>query len=260
MNVLGKAHFTDDQVKRFTIAHRPPPEESPLPARIRITKDNVVEQWQFGYVILPLAIVAAAMRWSDRRTWMLLLAAGFVFLIWIGFTHLLGRFLIMLVPIGGLLIARVHWKSAWPGAILLLLLSTLSWPDLYGRLAHTTRDPARQALIGRQNLAFLVPDELADMSADERQVGLVGDAGAFLYQIPMSRLHYRTVFDVTGSGNDPVNAWEGPQAKGDRNWLLVIHPAEIERLHTTYWGIPSLPSEWADRHEPFVIHGESLKK
>ena len=94
----------------------------------------------------------------------------------------------------------------------------------------------RSELIGVQNFSFMIPPELMAMENADQQVGLVGDAGAFLYQIPMSRLHYRTVFDVPGNVDDPVAAWVG---KVDSNWLLVINPSEIERLHRTYWKIPA---------------------
>jgi hypothetical protein len=263
MNVLGRAHFTEDQVQRFITAHRPPPEEAAPAARLAATWNNVIVQWQFGFVILPLAIVAAAARWRSRHTWMLVLTGVIIFIVWIGFTHLLGRFLIMLVPMAALLIGRVRWGRAWDilAVVLLITSAALSWHGMYARLIVTTRDPLRSALIGRQDLSFTIPEELLEMRDDNKQVGLVGDAGAFLYQIPMTRLHYRTVFDVPANGSDPIDAWVGPQAKGDPNWLLVVNPTEIERLHRTYIGIPALPDDWAARGvQPFVLRGDRLGK
>jgi len=264
MKVLGKAHFTDGQVRRFIIAHSAPADERAPLARLRVTWNDVIAQWQFGFVILPLALAAAAARWRQRGTWALLFTAAIIFIVWIGFTHLLGRFLIMLVPIAALLIGRVRWgRTSQVAAVVLLIVSAVfSWRQMYWRLAQTTRDPLRSALIGRQDLTFTIPEELLEMRDDNnKQVGLVGDAGAFLYQIPMTRLHYRTVFDVPADDSDPIDAWVGPQAKGDRDWLLVVNPTEINRLHRTYIGIPALPADWASRgDQPFVLRGDRVGK
>ena len=43
---------------------------------------------------------------------------------------------------------------------------------------------------------------------------LIGDARAFLYPVPMSRLRYRTVFDVKSDAPDIVQAWMGTETPG----------------------------------------------
>ena len=91
------------------------------------------------------------------------------------------------------------------------------------------------------------------------QIGLVGDAQAFLYPVPLSRMHYRAVFNLHTGTDDPVRAWVGDEPIGNPHWLLVINPAEINRLHATYYGVPALPADWAS-HGPdaLFLRGDRL--
>jgi hypothetical protein len=76
----------------------------------------------------------------------------------------------------------------------------------------------------------------------------------------MTRLHYRSVFDIPSDVDDAVDAWVGSEAKGNANWLLVINPAEVDRLHRTYWKTPALPAEWQNRGpEPFILRGDEIR-
>ena len=263
MHTLGHGHFSPEQVTRFVAAHSPTPAERPWGARLRITWTDVLAQWQFGYVLLPAGLLAAAVRWRDPKVRFLLAAGGVTFLVWIGFTHLLGRFLIQWVPLAAILLASVRWNRAWPaGVVLVLLAAGLGWSGVYPRLTFTTHNPEhpeRAILIGVQNLSFMVPDELNQIQNADKCMALVGDAGAFLYQIPMTRLRYRTVFDVPAGVADPVRAWAGADVIGDPDWLLVINPSEVTRLHGTYAGIPALPRAWGDRVEPFVLDGAKVR-
>ena len=61
----------------------------------------------------------------------------------------------------------------------------------------------------------------------------------------MSRLHYHTVFDLPADVTDPVAAYASPAAEGNPDWLLVVNPAEVARLHATYLDTPPLPADWA---------------
>jgi hypothetical protein len=259
--IFGKAYFSDGQIERFRIAHSPTPDQASPVARLRVTWLDVIAHWQFGYILLPAALVAAAVRRRDRQTWLLLITAVIIFIVWIGFTHLLGRFLVMFIPIGAILIGRLQWGRARPAAVALVAVAAaLGWPGVVSKLSEITLDQTRSALIGREDLAFMVPPELSEMSASDKQIGLVGDAQPFLYQVPMSRLHYRTVFDIPPGETDPIDAWVGAEAKGNPNWLLVINPTEIERLHRTYFDVPGLRPEWVQRGpEPFVVRGDQSK-
>ncbi len=256
MKTLGQGHFSDGQAERFRRAHSPTAAEQPIAARFRILWTDVLSQWQYDYVLLPAAVVAAGLGWQKRRTWVLLITGAIIFITWIGFTHLIARFLVMLIPIAGILIGQIRWKNMWPiGIVLGASAAAFGWTGIFDNLARTTRDPVRSILIGITNLDFAIPLELKGMKNSDKQVGLVGDAEAFLYQIPISRLHYRTVFDLPAGKSDPVEAWAGE--KVDANWLLVINPMEIERLHRTYLDVPSLPKAWEKRgEEPWVMEGK----
>jgi hypothetical protein len=258
METLGHGHFTEVQVERFHIAHSPRPDQRALASRLRIAWNEVPANWQYGYVLLPMGLLVAAWRWRDRRTWLLLLTGAIIFIVWIGFTHLEPRFLVMLIPLAAMLIAPVRWGRAWPmGVMIVLVAAGFGWTGVFGRLAQTTRDPVRSAFIGVQDLSFLVPPELTDPINVDKQVGLVGGAEAFLYQIPMTRLHYRTVFDIPAGDGNPIDAWVGSAARGNPNWLLVINPAEVQRLHQTYWKVPGPSKDWASK-VPFVMPGEAM--
>jgi hypothetical protein len=258
MNFLGRAHFTLEQVQRFRQAHSPTPNQQSMTSRLAIVWTDVIAHWQYGFIILPVALLAIALRFKDRRTWATLAAAAIIFIVWIGFTHLLPRFLIQLIPIAAILIGTIQWRKTWPAAIALVFFAAaLGWSGVSDRLTYTTRDPDRSQLIGREDLSFTIPPELADMKDSDKQVALIGDAEAFLYQIPMSRLHYRTVFDIPTNTTDPIEAWAGPIAENNSNWLLVINPSEIKRLHETYLDVPPLPPQWVARgNQPFILQAD----
>ncbi len=139
---------------------------------------------------------------------------------------------------------------------MLIVGASFGWAKTRSKITDITLDPDRSNFIGVLDLAFMVPPELQDMKNADKQVYLIGDAGAFLYQIPMSRLHYRSVFDVPADATDAISAWAGESAKHDHNSLLVINPTEVARLHRTYKNIPPPLPEWKDKDEPFVLRGE----
>jgi hypothetical protein len=256
MKALGRDHFDAVQVKRFHDAHSPTANLEPFTAKVGVLWRDVIYHWQFGYLILPAGLIACFLRWRDPRSRLIFICGLFVLIVWIGFTHLLPRFLVMLIPIAAIAIARIHWGRAWPaGVVLLLVAASLAWSKVIPEL---TRQPA---VIGVENLTDILPPELQTARDSQMQIGLVGDAQAFLYQIPLSRMHYRAVFNLHTGTDDPVQAWLGPEPIGNPNWLLMINPNEIDRLHATYFGVPALPPDWASR-EPndFFIRGDQLRK
>ena len=82
-------------------------------------------------------------------------------------------------------------------------------------------------------------------------LSLVGEAQAFYYQRPMSRLRYRTVFDVP-PGDNVVESWLGGRRQGENEWL-VVSPSELERFANTYWGIPRPPPDLLGKGDPLVL-------
>ena len=212
----------------------------------------MIAHWQYGFVLLPAALVACALGWEKRETWLIVICGLFVLVVWIGFTHLLPRFLVMLIPIAAIAVGRIEWGRAWPAGIVLLVAAAgVGWSYVIPELCRQSNPPPfhvqpRPAFFGTEDLKFMLPEELLDTRERDPhlQIALIGDAQAFLYQIPMSRMHYRTVFNVAGDTDDPIDAWIGPQVRGDPNWFLVINPVEIDRLHKTYLYIPALPEGW----------------
>jgi hypothetical protein len=256
MNLLGRAHFTIEQVARFRQAHSPTPTQQSLTARLTILWTDVITHWQFGFILFPVAAFAVITNLKSRRTQSLLSAAAVILIVWIGFTHLIPRFLVQLIPLAALLIGSIPVRKFQLSLVLIALLAApLGWLNIFTPLTRITADPIRSALIGREDLSFMIPDTLADMKDTQKQIALIGDAGAFLYQIPMSRLHYKTVFDLPANTTDPIQAWAGEEAKNNPNWILVINPTEIARLHKTYLDVPPLPPQWSARgDQPFILN------
>ena len=67
----------------------------------------------------------------------------------------------------------------------------------------------------------------------------------------MSRLSYRTVFDVDAKpGESVIDAWAAGRRRARGGWSIRT---SWRRFHETYRGIPPLPAEYADAREPFVV-------
>jgi len=98
---------------------------------------------------------------------------------------------------------------------------------------------AEMQVLGAEDFSALIPTDvqlILNVDKNDPHFALAGDAKAFLYQIPMKRLRYRTVFDVQNkTGDDIVQAWLGEQ-KGSP--YIVIDPLELQRFTRTYYGLP----------------------
>ena len=262
MSVLGRDHFSAAQVERFRAAHSPPPAERSPAGRAGVAWRDVLAHWQFGYVLLPAAVAAAAVRWRDRQTWLLVVVGGVVAVVWFGFTHLLPRFGVMAIPVAAVLVGRASAGRRWPiGLAVAGLAAAFGWAGVGSALAAWSRPAERGGLFGLTDLTAIMAEApaLADAVATGKQIGLVGDAQAFFYQVPMARLHYHTVFDLPADVTDPVAAYASPAAEGSPDWLLVVNPAEVARLHATYLDTPPLPADWAARGpKTFLLRGDEL--
>ena len=238
MEVLGKGHFSDVQVERWRKAHSPTDKEKTLGARLGAGWGRIAMDWRYGFLFLPLTLVAIGLG-RDRRAIFLGAVLAVQLIIWLAFTHLEGRFFILAIPIGAMLIGLVR-AQVWPwiagGLIVVMALAGfLILNDRYSLV----RKAAEQAAFGVEDLTWLVklpPEiEIEKLPAD-RPIILVGDAEAFFYSgIPMTRLKYRTVFDVPGAaGGDWLNKWTGG-ARG----TVVVFPGELSRFKKTYLSVPA---------------------
>jgi 4-amino-4-deoxy-L-arabinose transferase-like glycosyltransferase len=252
MKTLGRAHFDPIQQQRFELAHSPKPEDRPLLARFQRAGREILIGWQFGYVIWPLAAAGLVLAKARRRE-MLLLAALLltILVIWIGFTHLLGRFFVLCIPIAAIAVALAtpkQWRQvAATGAIFLVLVSC--W-NLHPRLREFTAKAAN-GFYGLDDLSYFTAPELEHVAAGEN-VYLIGDAEAFLYRFPANQLHYRTVFDLPSDAKDMYQAWTG-MPKDQIHGTLVINPMEVHRLATHYYRVPDLPPDFSDPTDQVTI-------
>jgi hypothetical protein len=267
MKLLGRAHFSPDQVERWERAHAVPADKSPIPARLRAAWDQIFVDWRFGYVILPAAALAVLYplltgrrhhalspgtpgeRVGVRGSSDLQVASGapepqptaFLpalvaawFLFWLFFTHLEGRFFVLAVPVLAMIVARVELPIAR-----LALLCGLLLQVGFGMLNF--QPPIAQQFIPYRDLiaidTFPLPDDLADAASTGASVCLIGDATPFRYPLPSARLHYRTVFDVDPRGRPIEDAWADgcPRHPGD---LLLLDFNELARFSQTYFAIP----------------------
>jgi len=254
MSLFGKAHFSGVQAQRWERAHKPPPAQSSVPARLKAFGSEVLFNWQFGYVLPPLGVVAAV---AARRnpntvllTTLLLIFTGF----WLAVTHLQGRFFVLAIPAAALLVAMVDWgRRAWVGAAAVAVAAGVGLVSMHLRFSARMNGPQGLAgVIAVPGVAFeqLHPPELQNM-APEATLTLVGEARAFWFPRKVKWLRYRTVFDVDADPTtDLIDSWRGQAVPNE--WLF-IDPAELTRFSRTYFGVPQPPQEVRARTEPYVV-------
>ena len=253
MSTLGRGHFDAVQVERFRIAHSPPPDQSSLPARVTRAARVIFADWQYGYVLWPLTLGALFIAWRRREARLIAVYLLIVLFIWIAFTHLLARFYVLAIPVAAMSVGLVRWKD-WAATVGVgALIASVIGIALVNTPLEGFCSKARMGLFGLDDLSWMVPPELTEMDRSDVQVSLMGDAEGFLYRIPSSRLHYRTVFDLPGDATDIYHAWLGV-GREDVKGLVVINPMEVERLSKTYFHVPGLPYDFSGpRDRPFVI-------
>jgi hypothetical protein len=109
------------------------------------------------------------------------------------------------------------------------------------------------SILGIENLSGIEGRFLDDLPPGATVV-LAGDAKAFWYSIPMSRLRYRTVFDVDAdNGSDLATLWNGGSPPAQTR--LIVDPGELERLHKYYWKMPA-PPLWVQQQAPRDAQGQ----
>jgi hypothetical protein len=248
MHLLGHADFSPDQVDRWERAHSPRPDQQSLPARIAAFGDQVLFDRRYGYALLPLAVLSALVAWRRPEARALLLLLLAVAAIWIFATHLQSRFFVLAVPVCALLVGTTPlWRRAWPAvAVVVVAMAVPSYLWLNAQLTPYLGP------FGVTDFKDAMPPAYVKLADEGRNIALVGQGQVFWYQVPMTRLSYRTVFDVNAAGAaDPITPWLGPNPRPDQ-WLLV-YPSELERFSKTYAHIPPPPAEMVGRPEPVVV-------
>lgn len=253
MEILGKGHFSDVQVERWRLAHSPKTGETKLTERLAIGWQRIAADWRFGFVFLPLMVVAIALR-RDWRSGFIALVILLQLIIWLGFTHLQGRFFVLAIPLGAVLIGIVRfppWRWIASGGVLALaLIGFVILGDRYKFL----NKPAEAGVLGVEDLTWLVKlrteIDVQTLPAN-RPIILVGDAQAFFYSgIPMTRLHYQTVFDVAG---DDSHDWLSKWILGAKGTVLVF-PGDLLRLKNSYYSVPTPSLTELEGHPPYILN------
>ena len=259
MQLFGPAHFTPVQVERWNRAHAATADQQTFKARLTAGWTQIAVDWRYGGLIWIAAIGAAIFRWRSRSVWILIVTGGCILLIWLFFTHLQSRFFILGIPVAGL--AAGMCRGKWANGLVAsaaIIAAAIGWAGLQSKLDSYLQRGARGA-IGLEDYRLLMPSQqVIDILDGSDDLALIGDAAAFRYPIPMTRLSYRTVFDVPPAA-DAVQAWlsDDPGSITPTGWLL-IDPAELARFTRTYWQIPPVP-DWVQQHtEPFVVKAQRL--
>jgi hypothetical protein len=105
-------------------------------------------------------------------------------------------------------------------------------------------------LYGLHDLSLLDPEALRPWQDSKAVLYKIGDAQAYTLAEPMSRIRYRTPFDVDDSKGDALQAWLGEGVDRNKVWMLV-DPPELLRLHNTYH--TPIPDVAVGHAEPFLI-------
>jgi hypothetical protein len=232
-SLFGRGPFSPSQQTRWVLAHAPRQDQSSLAARLRAFAEQNLVDWRYGFVVLPAGLVAGAL--NRRRPEMLLLTSLLMLqaIVWVGFTHLQGRFFVLSIPmvaIGAGLVELVWWRWVVVGAAGVAIAVSLT--HLVPRVMRFS------PLLGLEDYRLILPDALSSEILDSgRPIVLAGDAQAFRYPVPMSRLRYRTVFDVDARpGQSVIDAWIDEDVPDDA--VIIVDPESLRRFAQTYWGIP----------------------
>lgn len=259
--MLGQAHFSDTQVERWEQAHAPRADQKSLGARLGAAWREIASNWQFGYTILAAALAAIVLAYRRPAAWclgaLILLQLAF----WLGFTHLQSRFFVLALPWCAMLLACADWGRAWPGVLIAVVAGAAPGLWIMHRyLPERLDEPIAffddgkpfflRETVGRETFEWWSAPLLQDFPRNDAPVRLVlvGEAKAFMYELPMSRLAYRSVFDVIEG--DVMQGWTGGGLR--RTDWLMIDPGELKRFHATYRSIPEPPAGWAAQPLPFL--------
>jgi hypothetical protein len=283
--LFGHAHFTEAQVQRWKAAHSPRPDQQSPEARLVEFGAQVLRSWQFGYILLPLGLAGLLVGWRRTEARLLALLLTIHAAVWLGLTHLQGRFFVPALPLAALALAIAPWERIIPGRGRLVsygvmtiigVAAMIGWWNVHERLSerlaglHDDRglDARGAILANEQILGPLLPEALWKFPSDdpEWKLILVGDAQAFTYPVPSARIRYRTPFDVREGNEGNVFDAYGVQFRDSRTWLRV-DPDELLRFGQYYAPFPRVPSNAASRpgwqrgSPPYVVQpGEPLVK
>jgi hypothetical protein len=250
MPLLGHAHFTPEQVERWRLAYVPPPAQRPWEARLKASWDQIFADWRFGFVLIPAGLFALLRGRRDPASIFLLLLVVMWLVFWLFFTHLQSRFFVLAIPVMALLAAQIRTPI---GNLLLLcavvLQAGFGLLHLDNKVVQRVQPALMYLGIDRYDAydRFPITDErLEPFIKGTHRICLVGDANPFIYEVPMSRLQYRTLFDLDVRGRGVVQAWQDGyiEEPGDVRYVddeELRRMAWKDRTGTGYWALPAPP-------------------
>jgi len=269
--LFGNEPFSEVQADRWQQAHAAQPAQQPIARRLAALGSEVLFNWQFGWLLPPLTIVALAVGWRITVGRLLIGLLAIQTAVWLGLTHLQGRFFVLAIPVGIFAIAAAPWEVVGRPRITLAVLAVLivgasgfSWYQVHRRLAYKLyedRGTGISVALGQTDVSWITHDAIAGFPQDDpsTRLLLVGDAQAFWYPVPAGRLRYRTIFDLdTSGGRSLLDAFDPAGLRHDgKTWLLVT-PTELERYQNTYQPLPPIPDAWRQSPQwqdgrPFLI-------
>ena len=287
LRTLGHGHFDVGQIERFEAAHSPRDDQRSLAAKVTALWQQVGGDYHYGAlniggVSLPLwlaLIVPAIVRARrDPEALVLILLIGGSVVIWLFATHLQGRFLVHAIPFVAMLIAcaigsrpigtesteQRHGVTPTKSfAAMVVLVAVVSFVVSSRRPLKTllaSPGPLNAiGITGRDELRQLIPDDdVARAVYDtDRPIVLLGDAKAFWYAIPSSRLRYRSVFDV-GSTSGFRDGWLGADVPPDA--AVCVDLIELTRFYRTYQRLPDGYYTWDTRSLGSVIRVDDVPR
>jgi hypothetical protein len=267
--LIGPGDFSPPQVERWEQAYVPKGREATAVGRGEALWGQVISDWRFGFILLPLGVAGAITGWGKPAVRFAVLQMLALLIFWIGFTHLQGRFFILAVPLCGLLLAHVPWErmAAWGHVGLATLIGLAAIGGAVGLeqqwSARVDQPPTPLiSLLGQENLNWPT-GPYGSAVPDDATLVLVGDAQAFFYTRPMLRLRYHTVFDLdTSDGRTLLEAYGVRAVRGvvPPGEYLLVDPGELERFEKTYQPLAPVPQTWKERKAYFLVTpGTSVK-
>jgi hypothetical protein len=259
-SLLGRAHFSETQAKRWHDAHSPTAQQRSITGRLAAARDQIAKDARYGFVLFPVGVACmiAAFRSTHAKILLALMLAWLVF--WLALTHLQGRFFVTAIPLAAMGLAmmqspRQRIFAGFAAVVVIFMGMTVSLVTFEQKVVPYCQDGS----LTFSEFARIHDTDLTDLLWAKREIALVGDAKALLYPTDAGKLHYRTVFDVdVKPGQSIMDAWlEG--ASGSP--YVVVDPMELERFSRTYYGIPPLPAEFpGPRDRKFILTPQQLAR
>ena len=261
---LGQGHLDDGQIERFNIAHAPTATEKSIGARLGKFEREVIVEMKSGhrnvnerYGLLCMVFVVGAIGTGVRRDSVSFRIGAYIVLctvVWLGFTHLQGRFFAPLIPIICWLACLYANRMSLGIVAASVVVGTFAAPTLFQRLTATHRvfepdgksveqfviDPGYFAFQDMKELRQALPPFDSQKIDPDRKLVFVGNAAIFGYDWAMNQISYRTVFDVPSVSRDLIEAYSKDAPAGS---LLIVDPSELARFTRTYRNLPKMPDE-----------------